>query len=97
VAGHHLPARPRELLHRNGIRQDFQSLDQPVPLPRRYEDARRATVSGDLEHLAGFFRRPEKREKGILGFGRGHAFHWMAIIVAITRFLLLLSIVATHS
>ena len=95
AAGGRLSPRPRKLFHRRRVGQDLQGLDQPVPLLRRNEDGRRPTVSTDLKHFAGFFRRPEKREKGILGLGRSHVFHWMAIIVAIRS--TPLSIVATHS
>src|SRR5436190_24393700 len=91
AAGGRLSPRPRKLFHRRRVGQDLQGLDQPVPLLRRNEDGRRPTVSTDLKHFAGFFRRPEKREKGILGLGRSHVFHWMAIIVAIRSTLSVLS------
>jgi len=70
-----LPASPRDLLHRNGIRKDRDCLQKALPLLGRYQDTCRNSITRDLDGLAPLFDVSKQLEERILSLRRGQGRH----------------------
>jgi hypothetical protein len=84
-AGCEFAPRPRHLLHRDGVRQDGQRLDEALPFLGRDEDTGGQAVSGDLKRLTALLRRSQELQQRVLGLAGSQRRHVVILMTMRTE------------